>query len=363
MKAENKYIFYWERIFIVILFFYPIAISAQEQPLALQESAPIVIAKDVFSASVKEVVKEKLPREKFFNFAVEFVTSAHGQQTFDVIDSNEFLISRLKYPHRGQQIIFKGELYILPRLSFGGRFSSSHILQLSDANSTDTDWKVATANLVYTEYNSTTKTEVNFFDANIYGRVLGLDRSKDMDPISKLFDFLLISQESSLFLDFFGGYQYNQGRYGTYDLIQRIYDYVHDYANLVGEDTFYKINYRGPRLGVRGEYSYKRLATRISFAYSWLKTKGEGYWNLRQYPFSQRSDGYDGYGITLEGEISYQFTKYLAAGFGYNFMRLNQHKMRESGHEAGEAPYTEYDIVRNVNSTLYGPSVFVRVNW
>jgi hypothetical protein len=53
-----------------------------------------------------------------------------------------------------------------------------------------------------------------------------------------------------------------------------------------------------------------------------------------------------------------------AAGAGYNFAGLYQHKMKESGNDAtGGGSYTDYDIIRNADSVLYGPTVFVRANW
>jgi hypothetical protein len=311
----------------------------------------------------KLVKNENLAKKELLDLSVQLMFASHGQQTFDVIDSDESLISRLKFPQRGQAMIFKGELHILPRLSVGGRFSNSRILQMKDSTSTDTDWKDATGGLVWTESTDTCKTEVTFFDANIYGRLLNLEKGKYEDFTDKLSDFLLAGKDSRMTVDIFGGYQYQKGSYGLYDATDTVDNYIPVSEKSLGHDSFYKVFYRGPRLGARGEYSYKKLATRLSFAYAWLKTNSHGWWNMRDYPWQQGDSGYSGYGVDLEAEFEYQFTKHISGGFGYNYMIRRQHKSKESGHEAGKEAYSNADIIRNVNNTLSGPTVFVKVAW
>lgn len=363
----GKGVYLYAVLFLAVLFSYP--------PQAFSQTDSVAAAVDKGAVQSEAVKESMLNPEKssaettkisrdIFDFSVELMTSAHGEQTFDVIDSDETLISRLKYPYRGQTMIFNAELYPLPRISIGGRGCYSGILQLSNSTSTDTDWKAETGNLVETESNSSVKTELDFFDANIYGRLLNLEKGKNTDIFSKALDFLLVGQNSKMSLDLFGGYQYQRGRFGMFNMVQTVEDYTPVNENVDGEDSVYKIRYRGPRVGVRGEYAYSRFSTRLSFAYAWLKTKADGFWNLRAYPYSQHSDGYDGYGIDLNAELKYQFTKHISGGFGYNYMIRRQHKMQESGNDqTGTGAYTDYDIIRNADSTFYGPSVFVRVNW
>jgi len=350
----------------MVLFFYPLPAFCQTADIPAAEAGVIQseTAKDNLLNPKKPAAKiEEISRD-IFDFSVELLTSAHGEQTFDVIDSDETLISRLKYPYRGQTMIFSAEIYPLSRLSIGGRGCYSGILQLSNGTSTDTDWKSATGDLVQEESNSSAKTELDFFDANIYGRVLNLEKGKDTDIFSKALDFLLVGQKSKLSLDLFGGYQYQRGRFGMFNMTQTVDNYDPVNEKVEGEDSLYKIRYKGPRVGVRGEYVYDRFSTRLSFAYAWLKTKADGFWNLRAYPYDQHSDGHDGFGIDLYGELKYQFTKHISGGVGYNYMIRRQHKMQESGNDqTGSGAYTDYDIIRNANSTFYGPSVFVRVNW
>ncbi|MDD5166338.1 MAG: hypothetical protein PHQ57_02975 [Candidatus Omnitrophica bacterium] len=321
-------------------------------------------AKTGVTPIVSEGARQSERGRDIFDLSVELMTSVHGEQTFDVIDSDETLISRLKFPHRGQTMVFNGELYVLPRLSLGGRFCSSRVLQLSNANSTDTDWKANTFNRVWTESYDDTKTEINFFDANIYARLLNLEKGSGTGIAGKASDFLLIGQDGRLSFDLFGGYQFQEGRYEMCNMTQTVENYIPVSEKINSHDSFYKITYRGPRLGARSEYSFSRFSARLSFAYAWLKTKASAYWNLRDYPFYQHGDGYDGYGVDLNAEFKYQFTKHISGGFGYNYMIRRQHKMKESGDDrSGTGNYTDSDNIRNANSTLYGPSVFVKVNW
>jgi len=347
-KAAYLYVI----VFFVFLFLYPLLAFSQTgniTPVNTGLMQPGANTANLLNPE-KPVVKTENTKRDLFDVTLELLTSAHGQQTFDVIDENENLISRLKFPHRGQAMILKGELYMLPRLSLGGRWCSTSFLQLSNANSTDTDWKEATGDLVWQESNDSTKTEVSFSDINLYARVLKLEKG--------------VGKNSRLSLDLFGGYQYQKSCYNMQDMTTTVSNYVPVSSKEEGHDSFYKIIYRGPRLGTRGEYAYNRFSVRLSFAYAWLKTNATALWNLRNYPFFQHGDGFDGYGVDLNAELIYQITKNISGGFGYNYMTRRQHKMRESGTDnTGNGPYSESDIIRNANSTLYGPSVFVRVNW
>jgi len=352
-------------IFFSFLFCSPLTAFPQTNniPPVNQETASVKSNTTNLLEPAKLVKNETLLKKELLELSVQLMFATHGEQTFDVIDGNEFLISRLKFSQRGQAMIFKGELHILPRLSIGGRFSSSRVLQMKDSTSTDTDWQDTTGGLVWTESTDTCKTEVTFFDANIYGRLLNLEKGKYEDFTDKLSDFLLAGKDSRLTVDIFGGYQYQKGRYGLYDATDTVNNYVPVNDKVLGHDSFYKVFYRGPRLGARGEYSYNRFSTRLSFAYAWLKTNSHGWWNMRDYPWQQGNSGYSGYGVDLEAEFEYQFTKHVSGGFGYNYMIRRQHKLKESGHEAGKEGYSNLDIIRNVNNTLYGPTVFVRVAW
>jgi hypothetical protein len=111
---------------------------------------------------------------------------------------------------------------------------------------------------------------------------------------------------------------------------------------------------------LRTEVSGGKYSARLSFAYSWLKTKGYGWWNLMNYAFEQIGD--KGYGLDMEGELSYKLTPRISAGLGYNYFLRKQERLKESGSQPGVS-YDDLDIVRNADSKIYGPYAVLRFNW
>jgi len=126
-------------------------------------------------------------------------------------------------------------------------------------------------------------------------------------------------------------------------------------------NSFYKIKYYGPRLGLRAGGSRGKFSSSLSFAYSWLSTDAFGWWNLRNYPFWQK--GNNGYGMEAEVEVTYQLTSHFSAGLGFNYISLRQKNMTESGYNSTTPFYKDLDIIRNANSDIYGPSVILKYIW
>lgn len=300
--------------------------------------------------------------------------STRGEQTFEVVDSQERTISKLKYPHRGQLHTISAEASLTPNFFVGGKFASSYLGTnlFKGVRSTDTDWDRDLSNLVMSESNSYTRARVSMFDINGYFRLFTLGHLSGLndEQVDSLFYRKLMASQgvdssesiaSDRFsLDVFGGYQQYKGRYFMTDIIQTVDGYasVNDHYN--GLASFYKIAYSGPRMGYRIEGILGKISTRFSFAYAWLSTKAHGFWNLRNYEFTQEGNG--GNSVDMQLEALYALTPSFSFGLGFNYAEYNQKKLKESGNNNG-SEYSDEDIIREANSRVYGPTVKCRYSW
>ena len=298
------------------------------------------------------------------DLSIEYMPFVKGEQIFEVIDDVGRRISRLHYPHRGQMYFLNGEIRLLPRLSVGGKYGSSHFKK---TNSTDSDWYYdfipELNDMVWNESNSRTKTEVEISDLNFYYRILDLkaEAQEEEEKQEGLLDILRLDQNNSkLLIDLILGYQWERGRYGSTDLVDTVEWWTPEYVPYNGLDSFYKIYYRGPRLGVRAQGTAGKLTTRLSFAYAWLSTKAYGWWNLVNYDFEEH--GRLGYGLDFQIELDYNFTPHFQGGFGFNWFMYRQERLKESGNRPGFV-YDDLDIIRNADSTIYSPKVVLRYIW
>ena len=129
-----------------------------------------------------------------------------------------------------------------------------------------------------------------------------------------------------------------------------------------GLDSFYKIEYKGPRLGLRAIGSKGKVTTKVWFAYAWLETEAYGWWNLRNLAYWQK--GKNGYGIDLGLETTYSFTPWLSMGLGFNYFCYRQEKLKMYAVEAGIPWWEGYqDRIRNADSEIYGPSFILKFIW
>jgi hypothetical protein len=179
----------------------------------------------------------------------------------------------------------------------------------------------------------------------------------------QLWDYI---QLDKLFFDIFIGYQSQKGRYNMVDPLREcllddegIHYSVLGLPDNIGLNSFYKIEYKGPRLGFRTGTRGK-LNTQFSFAYAWLKTDAYGWWNLRDYSF--RQNGKNGRGLDIELEATYRFTPRISAGLGYNYFYYQQKKAKGSGAQP-DFVYEDLDIIRNANCKIYGPSFVLKYIW
>lgn len=306
----------------------------------------------------KRVINKTLDQ---IELSLEYIFAAQGRQTFEVVDSQERRISRLEYPHRGGILIFKGEVGFWSKFSLDGRFGSSFFKKRT---AIDQDWLPPIED-VWLESESRCKPVVEFYDFNLYFRLLELNEDKIRQirlssEESTIFDYLMVD---SLSFDIFAGYQQQKGRYPMTEGVTTISWWVPVYSPFSGLDSFYKIRYKGPRLGLRAEGSKGKVTTRVSLAYSWLRTKAYGWWNLRDYSFWQ--SGTRGYGIDIGLEVTYALTPSFSAGLGFNYFYLRQRKLKETGvfYSNPANNYNDLDIIRNANCKIYGPSFILKYNW
>ena len=96
-------------------------------------------------------------------------------------------------------------------------------------------------------------------------------------------------------------------------------------------------------------------------SYGWVKTKAHGYWNLRDYSFSQNSSN-TGSALNLDLDVRYNLTKNWFIGGGYAYTEYRQHRLKESGVQPGDT-YDNLDIIRDVNNKVYGPYLMAGSIW
>jgi hypothetical protein len=291
---------------------------------------------DYYNVTTPVVKESQDMREEIIELTIGYLSGIQGQQIFEIIDNQGRRVTKLIYPHRGAMLFFNGELRLLSRFFIGGKYGNSHFDRVT---STDTNWLPAIQPDVWWEANSRCKAELEIYDINFYLRLI---------------------DSENLSLDVLSGYQHQKGRYGMTDLVDTVEWWNPTSVAYNGFDSFYKIIYKGPRLGLRTEVSGGKYSARLSFAYSWLKTKGYGWWNLMNYAFEQIGD--KGYGLDMEGELSYKLTPRISAGLGYNYFLRKQERLKESGSQPGVS-YDDLDIVRNADSKIYGPYAVLRFNW
>jgi hypothetical protein len=219
---------------------------------------------------------------------------------------------------------------------------------------------------VYLESESLTRPKVEFYDINLYYNLKTLTEEDisfagSSSGARTIYEVLSIDRLSA---DLFLGYLYHQGRYPTIDGITTISNYLETYSPFSGLDSFYKVLYRGPRVGLRLTGHSGKTRTEINIAYtSWLETDAYGWWNLREYSFWQ--SGEKGSGIDLGFELTYSLTPSLSVGLGYHYIYLRQDKLKETGeyYDTPSNNYNELDIIRNVDCKIHGPSFIVKYVW
>ncbi len=328
-------------------------------------------AKQVYSGqTMREQNMEATLRNIAVEITLEYFNNMGSQRVSFIDEATGNQISKLTYPLEGPMPIFKGELRFLPRVSLGGKYANS---QLKDRVSSDEDWDLWSSSAgEYIDYQITKQagtSRVEFFDINLYYNLFasGEDNPDQKtifpagDPIYKNLNIDRVS------LDVLAGYQYYKGRYRTMDPMYEAHGfddgsmwYDPTYPKDIGLDSFYKIKYWGPRIGLRLGGSKGRFSSQLRLALSLLHTKAYGWWNLRDYSFWE--SGKNGYGTELGFDTAFAFTPSFSAGLGFNYFGYFQQKMDESGNQAG-VTYYDADIVRSADCRNYGPSLILKYIW
>lgn len=260
----------------------------------------------------------------------------------------------------------------MPKISIGVRYGNSNFNKKICSDEDWGFWGLHNGVNKYIEYQITkqdSKSKVEHLDLNFYYRLLDFDEDlvrqiRSSSQKRTIFDELLIERLS---LDIFAGYQSQKGRYNMLDPMTeywRIVDgtlwYATGLPSDVGLDSFYEVHYKGPRFGIRAEGSRGKVTTRCSLAYALLTTEAYGWWNIRDYTFEQ--EGENGYGLDIETEMTYKFNSNFSFGLGFDYFFHRQKKLKESGNLAGSV-YSGLDIIRNVDSKIYSPSIILKYIW
>ena len=346
----------------------------QTAPTVKPEAKPSARNEFLRQSERKKAIEETL-RKITIELTFQYLFAVRGKQEFDLVDPDTLeKMSRLYYPIEGKMPIFKGEIGFLSKIFIGGRYGSSN---LHKKTCTDEDWGFwdwHNGQWSYIEYQITkqvTKPSLELFDVNLYYRLLDFDekaikqrKSSYSKEEGSIFDFLLVDRLS---FDVFAGYQSLKGRYKMMDPMleaSRIVGGTWWYAiNLpadIGLDSFYRINYKGPRFGFRTEGSKGKFTTKLSFAYALLKTEAHGWWNLRDFSFWHT--GRNGYGLDVDLETTYKFTPHLLGGMGFICIFSRQEKLKYSGIQPGFT-FSDLDMVRNAENIIYSPSVILKFIW
>ncbi len=361
-------------IFILSLFLiFPLSLFAYEASFIFKRDVAI---QNALNAAERDYTAEKALRNITIELTLEYGFAAKGEQSFDLMDSEGGLASKLIFPFEGKITVAKGEIGFGSKFFLGGKFGSSNFKKRTcsdeDWNIYDPTWSEGTDEFIdYQITKQMEKVKTEFFNVNFYYRLFDLNKEdlkqkhlfliEDVATNSLLIDRLAF--------DIFVGYQYQKNHCRLIDpmmeyilLDEGSQYYVTGLPDNIGLDSFYKTEYKGPRLGLRAIGSKDKLTAKISLAYAYLETKAIGWWNLRDLSFWQK--GGKGSGLDVELEAAYALTPHLSLGVGFDLMYRRQNKLKLHAIEAGLPWWDGYrNRVKNADSILYYPSVFLKLIW
>lgn len=334
----------------------------------------------VMKALRKQIVEKALHRVEG---SLEFGFGVQGEQTYvrSMLEYDAAAGTRVprrrkvEFPHRGQIVRLAGEARIFPNVYVGARY-------LTDAFSKDQEIKDTVTLLgdstPYNQFTYKSDPQIQQFDVNMYVRLLTavhLRNFTDSDITPLYYKMVIAPEEVKLSdfvmdkvsLDMFVGYGYYNGRYDMTDGVQTVSSGVPSSSAVSTTSQFYEVTYKGPRLGLRGEGVFGPFTARVSWAYLWLTTEGEGWWGNPGWSFTQKGDC--GRGSEFEIEGLYSFTPNFQAGIGFSYSAYDQAKAEETGYYMGapypQGPNGEYrgSSVSEVKSSVYYPFLKARVIW
>jgi len=200
----------------------------QQKPVSGKELTPqealaaaerdIAAAERDIAAAERDLAMEETLRDITIEVTLEYGFAGGGEQTFELLNSQGGLASRLTYPLRGNIAILKGEIGFWSKLFLGARYGNSffkrRICTDEDWNIFDPFWPEGTdAFIDYQITNQMSKSKVEFFDLNLYYRLLDFDE-EDLAQKDDFYDYLGVEKVT---LDIFAGYQYQKNRCNMID--------------------------------------------------------------------------------------------------------------------------------------------------
>ena len=164
--------------------------------------------------------------------------------------------------------------------------------------------------------------------------------------------------------DIFVGYQHEKSKFKMTNGYQTVATppFTPPVGPIAGLDSTYKITYRGPRIGIRGNFKpAPRWLLGGSFAYAWLTTEGKGYWNLRAPVNTFTHSGGKGEGIDANVGVGYTFARIpdLSLRLDYRYLKM-ENKGGGCSEEWDPTGIVHWDYAK---STFQGPILLVAYKW
>ena len=137
--------------------------------------------------------------------------------------------------------------------------------------------------------------------------------------------------------------------------------YGENFPATIGLDSFYKVSYRGPRIGFRlGGSSKEKYFSKMSLSYAMINTDAYGWWNIRDFSFWHQ--GEEGYAVNMSLDLCYFPKPNWFIGIGWEYMHYDQNKLEASYNIAGFWAH-DIDYIRNADNVIYGPSFKLGFIW
>lgn len=164
--------------------------------------------------------------------------------------------------------------------------------------------------------------------------------------------------------DVFVGYQHERSEFKMTNLYQTISagPPIPPVGPIAGLNSTYEITYKGPRIGIRGDFKpAPRWTLGGSFAYAWLTTEGKGYWNLRAPVKTFTHSGGKGEGIDTNFGVNYTFARFpdLSLQLDYRYLKM-ENKGGGCSKEWDPAGIVYWDYAK---STFHGPMLLATYKW
>lgn len=255
------------------------------------------------------------------------------------IEDYGFKISELTWPVDGPYGQARGHLQYTQAANGGywgagirGSFAGASGIE---GTGTDEDWDDFGYLWLYSE--SDTEVDVSIYDIDLYLVTRPFDPAKS--SFMKRFEFSL-------------GLGWGEQRFEMLDSnMSYKYDYGLDRGVVSGEISSYDLTVNGVRLsmGTRFDFSDRIDLSAELVWMPYIKAKGEGNWILRDYLFTQTADG-----MGLSARVQADVLLTSNAGL-YGAMQASQFTADknglESGHEAGDLPYSGESIVGEITAS------------